>query len=78
MDNCVLLTARNTPHKYCVLAYKLCMALPANLSYNLSIIFPVFSELVNVLNNYCFYAEQICIWTPKGYFLYGNCDYVIY
>ena len=30
------------------------MVLPANLSYNLAIIFPVFRELVNVLNNYCF------------------------
>ena len=39
------------------------MVLPANLSYKLAIIFPVFREL----NNYCFYTVIICI-----LFLYSN------
>ena len=41
------------------------MVLPANLSYNLAIIFPVFRELVNVLNNYCFYTENMLLDTKK-------------
>ena len=66
MVNCVLLSAWSTPHKYCVLAYKLFMGppfmvLPANLSYNLAIIFPVFRELVNVLN-----IQKICFWKKKN------------
>ena len=68
MDNCVLLSARNTPHKYCVLAYKLLMALPVNFSYNLAIIFPVFRELVNILNTYCFHTEHILLDTKKVIF----------
>ena len=31
MDNCVLVSARYTPHKYCVLVYKLFIVFPANL-----------------------------------------------
>ena len=61
-----LCIAWNTPHKYCVLAYKLFMVLPANLSYNLAIIFPVFRELlVNVLNNYCFLYRKYAFGKKK-------------
>ena len=43
--------------QYCVLIYKLCMViLPANVTYNLAI---VFRELVNVLNNYRMKTEMI-------------------
>ena len=49
----------------CVLAYKLFMVLPANLSYNLAIIFPVFRELVNVLNNYCFLYRKYAFGKKK-------------
>ena len=50
------------------------MVLPANLSYNLAIIFPVFRELVNVLNNYCFYTENMLldkkIYIKKNIYIY--------
>ena len=47
------------------------MVLPANLSYNLAIIFPVFRELVNVLNNYCFlYRKYAFGHTQKKKYIY--------
>ena len=42
--------------------------LTANVTYNLAIIFLVFRELVNVLNNYCFHTENILLDTKKVIF----------
>ena len=44
------------------------MVLPENFSYNLAIIFPVFPELVNVLNNYCFVYIKYAFGHQKGIF----------
>ena len=32
---------------------------PTNVTYNVTMVFLEFRELVNVLNNYCFYTEQM-------------------
>ena len=46
-------------HRYCVLLYKLNIdILPANVTYNLAIVFLVFRELVSVLNNYSFHTKN--------------------
>ena len=38
------------------------------ISHNLAIIFLVFRELANVLNNYCFHAENMLLDTKKFIF----------
>ena len=40
---------------------------PANITYTLAIVFIVFRELVNVLNNYCFHTENMLSGPQKGY-----------
>ena len=51
--------------------------IPANDTYNLEIIFLVFRDLVNVLNNCCFYIEHMflviifCMKTVIIYIMHG-------
>ena len=61
--------SKKTEHKYCVLLYKLFMdILPANVTYNLAIVFLVLRELVNVLNNYSFHTENYLFGVQKHIF----------
>ena len=42
---------------------KLCMEMvPANVTCNLAIVFLVFREIINILNKYCFHANNnLCV-----------------
>ena len=44
--------------------------------YTLAMVLIVFRELVYVLNNCCFQTENMLYGTKKGYYLYGNSNYL--
>ena len=53
------LSVRKIAHKYCVILCKLFMViLPETVTYNLAIVFLMFRELVNVLDNYIFHTKK--------------------